>query len=515
MAFISPSGDGMKVILKIPSSKETHELSCSAIEDYYKDEALDNFKDLCRICFESYDPGIYYNPASEVFSILKEEKIVKKSINTDGDIIVDFDEIIDKLVVWLKKKGEDYIDGNKHNYLVKLSSACNRFGIPEKDCLSKLIYKFINKASSVSPEDYKKIIRDVYKNYGNLACTAHFINGEKIVNNIDNKEISDKEILDVSISLKDVIFLDNVRDSMLRTFHTGSARGETTYYEDIDEVYRVRRRELTLFHGIMNHGKSTMLMQLCLIKAFKDGYKFAVFSPESDPPDDFYDDLVHTYIGKPTQPSFKSQMTKEEYIKGMNFIKDHFFYIYPDDEFPTPDYINLRFEELIKKFKIDGCIIDPYNQLDNDLRKSGGREDQYLSSFLTKQKRFAQTHDIFMWIVTHPRGNLSKNKEGNYECPDVYDLSGGAMWSHKVDNVICIYRPYFSTDKTNPVTWFVSQKIKKQKLCGRPGQVIMTFDWLACRYYIMAGSRVHPIDVNIEEKKQEDFDFFDQKEAPF
>src|SRR5678815_3670916 len=57
-AFISPSGDGLKVVVRIPPVAATHHLSCKALFDYYKDEALDPFEDVSRVCFESYDPDI-------------------------------------------------------------------------------------------------------------------------------------------------------------------------------------------------------------------------------------------------------------------------------------------------------------------------------------------------------------------------------------------------------------------------------------------------------------------------
>ena len=282
---------------------------------------------------------------------------------------------------------------------------------------------------------------------------------------------------------KDIIYLDSVRESMIQSFKTGRSRGESTHFRNIDNHFRWKRGELTLVHGIMNHGKSILLMQLCLAKAYYDEAKWAFFSPEQNPPDDFYDDLVHMLVGKNTQPFYNNQMTLDEYGKGMDFVRDHFIYIYPEDESPTPEYINMRFAQVIKKHKIDGCVIDPYNQLDNDIRKMGGREDLYLSSFLTKQKRFALNNNIYMAIITHPNSGIQKNGHGDYSMPNVYDLSGGAMWSNKCDNVVCVYRPFYTSNKKNRETIFSSQKIKKQKLNGIPGDVKLEFYIPSMRFF--------------------------------
>jgi len=373
----------------------------------------------------------------------------------------------------------------------------------------------------VDPKDIHQIADKIYKNFASTACTAHFSKEGKPIETVSKQElIYDK--INISLPLTDVIYLDNVRDSMLHSFRTGRSQGETTHFKFIDEHFRWKRGELTLMHGIMNQGKSTMIMQLCLIKAVFDNYKYAFFSPEQDPPDDFYDDLIFMYTGKNTQINYPNQMPEDEYIRAMDFIKDHFFYIYPENETPTPEYINARFVEVIKKHNVDGCIIDPYNQMDNDIKKNGGREDLYLSAFLTQQKRFAQQYKIFMVIIAHPKGSLSKKDTGDYEQPGFYDLSGGAMWSNKCDNILCTYRPYYSSDYERRDVQFISQKIKKQKLCGIPGKVELIFKRNYMRYYEMNGQYEipNPLD-QVNEKvvknyyeKENEFEFINEK-PPF
>ena len=483
IAFRSPSGDGIKLIIKIPPNINTHADSCRALTEYFNHEKLDEFKDIARVCFESYDPNIYVNYDSKEFILLKEEQKKIKNNHPIGEYIYDFDEIYTNILKWIDNKFEHYSDGNKHKFLVKISAACLRFGLPEIVTTNKLVhdYSVVSGCEAVAPDDIAKIVNAVYRNYIHTSGSAHFEKSGNARMN-DNTEFN-LEKIDITIPLKDVIYLDAVRDEMKKNFKTGLNIGETTHFTNsIDNHYRMKRGELTLFHGIGNHGKSTFLMQILLIKSVKDNYRWAIFGPEQFPASDFYDDLVHMYIGKNTLPNYRDQMSEHEYDIGMDFVKDHFYYIYPEDESPTPEYINTRFAEVIKKHRVDGCVIDPYNQLDNDMSKSNGREDLYLSSFLTKQKRFAQHLDIFMFIVSHPKTGVSKNADGNYSEPNTYDLSGGAMWTNKMDNIICIYRPFASSDKKSTLTKFISQKIKKQKLCGRPGEVECNFSLVSMRF---------------------------------
>lgn len=478
MAFVSPSGDGLKVIIRIPPNIKTHADSCRAITEYFNEETLDEFKDVARVCYISSDPDIYINPNSEVFTTLVKEKVEYEKHYVPGDTITDTKEIYEGLVKWIDKV-ESYTDGNKHKYLVKLASACLRFGIPEMDCASWLYFDYATKASRVDRKDFDKIVRDVYKNYGHTACTAHFEEKEKPVYTATKKVVKE-EIFDIEIGDKDIIYLDNVRQSMFEGFKTGKAKGTTTYFPDFDKHWTWRKKELNFLGGIGNIGKTTMLNNLMVIKAVKEGWKFAVFSPEQDPPDDFYNDLIHTYIGKSTEPYHDNQMSEQEYKQAMDFIEKHFFYIFPESASPTPEYMNTCFETVIKKHKVDCCVIDPFNQLDNDWRKYN-RDDLYISEFLSKAKRFAQKHNISYFIAGHPKGNLQKNGQ-DYEMPNVYDYAGGAMWNNKTDNILCYHRPNATSDPGDTMCYFASQKIKKRKLTGTPGYCEMKFNILENRF---------------------------------
>lgn len=503
-AFVSPSGDGLKVLVKIPASEKTHARSCKALASYFCEETLDNFEDVSRVCYESWDPDIYYNPKSRVFEKLADK--LPETTTAPAAMITDSEEVIDNLVTWLDKK-ETYQDGNKHKYLVKLAAACNRFGVSEHDAAGSLVRRY--QRETAPSKDIEKIVKDVYRNYTQDFGRSSF---EATGTPIDRVTRKPMETPILELPVKDIILLDAVEDTMLSNYHNGRSMGETTHFPTLDEHFRWKRGELTLMHGIANHGKTTALLHLCLIKAVKDGYKYAVFSPEQFPPDDFYDDLVHSYIGKNTQPQYDDQMTEAEYRRGMKFVKEHFFYIYPESEAPTPEYIMNCFEAAIEKYKVDGCIIDPYNQLDNDLSKAGYREDQYLSRVLTKTKRFAQTHDIFMMIITHPKSGLRKNDLGDYEVPDVFDLSGGAMWSNKCDNILYTHRPMFSSHRGSSSVVIGSQKIKKQNRNGKPGDTNFEFDYRSMRFIDIAAGKIHPLE---ETEPENEIPWTINNEAPF
>jgi len=496
MAFVSPSGDGLKVIVKIPPNVNTHKSSCAALNEYYG-ATLDDFKDVSRVCFESYDKYIYYNPKSEIFQDLKEVQQRENKLFQN-----DYSIIFDNLVKWIEKI-DTYQDGNKHKFLVKLTGACNRFGIPEIMASGYLIGQYIHKASKVNPNDYTKIVSKIYSNYSYQFGTCYFEKNEPL--HKETKVKLDKRVFDLDLKTKDIIYLDSIKDKMLINFKDGYKLGETTYFPDLDNHWTWLKGEINLFGGIMNHGKSTFVYQIALIKSIKDGTKWGVFSPEQNPPTYFYDDLIHTYIGLNTNKRFNNQMSEEQYRQGMNFVKEYFYYIYPENDNPTPEYINNCFKALINKHGISGCITDPFNQLENDWGKTG-RDDRYLSDYLNKEKRFALDNNIYKIIVAHPKGNLTKQTNGNYEPPNVFDFAGGAMWGNKCDNIIVIHRPEYTTNKNDTNVDVIVQKIKKQKIVGIPGNITMNFNRMTNRFYF---GNFNPLE---NQKKEEQWE---SKPIPF
>jgi hypothetical protein len=125
------------------------------------------------------------------------------------------------------------------------------------------------------------------------------------------------------------------------------------------------------------------------------------------------------------------------------------------------------FLELIVKEKVDGCDIDPFNQLTNEYSKFQ-RSDKYLEWVHSIFGRFAQINNVFFWIIAHPR-QMQKAGDGNYPCPDVFDLTDGAMWNNKMDNILIYHRPLAQTDPQNPIAEFHSKKIRRQKVVGKKG----------------------------------------------
>lgn len=135
--FVSPSGDGLKQVVKIPQDPNNHRLYFNALNEYFDCPEFDTTtKDVCRVCYESYDPDIYVNEFSFVWDVQKED--VKKVHDTTDYTIThsptirlnDDTEVVRRLLIWWEREF-GMVEGAKNNNLHLLAMAFNEFGISE------------------------------------------------------------------------------------------------------------------------------------------------------------------------------------------------------------------------------------------------------------------------------------------------------------------------------------------------------------------------------------------------
>jgi len=292
-----------------------------------------------------------------------------------------------------------------------------------------------------------------------------YLGADVVKNIINNAE---------SIPVDGVYYLEDIFESMLDNFRKGIVLAPSTHFSEMDEYFRWKKGDITLCTGYGNHGKSFFMLQMMLIKSIHSGWKWAIFSPENFPANDFYDDIIEMYVGK-----WLNDMSEEEYIDACLFIDQHFFYVYPDNEHDI-NSINEKFRHLILKKGVDGVMIDPFNQLDSN-QKAYQREDQYLSEILKDIKRFALLNNVVYVVIAHPK-NPSHVSGQPLPVVDMYDIAGGAMWGNKSDQILSYYRPNFHENKNSPEVTIYVQKLKRKRTGGQLGQFDLTLIWAKKRY---------------------------------
>lgn len=277
-----------------------------------------------------------------------------------------------------------------------------------------------------------------------------------------------------------VFTAEDSEDQLYDYWERGLPKGTTTYFPSIDQHWKWRA-DVNLVTGYNNEGKTLMMLQLAIVKAKREGWKFAIFSPENLPQAELWEDMAHTYIGKTMDKAGgRNRMTKAELGDAIDFLKSHFFLVSPD-EGSSPDLLLEKFAHLVHTKGIRGVIIDPYNQIEHRM-DLGETEHLYASRFMSMLKKFQIQYNVCVLLVMHmitPRNTATGE---NYAEPSKYGIKGGGTFSDKADNVIIVWRPHARTDPQDPTVMFKSDKIKKVKLTGVLGSKLLSYDYRSNRY---------------------------------
>jgi hypothetical protein len=190
--WISPSGKGLKALVKIPKDVENHKEYFKALKLYYNHKNWDDSgSDVSRFCFESYDPDLYINDNSKLWDKIDLPE-VEDIGSVDVSIPVKSDNlIINNLLKWFELK---YNSSERNNSLFKLASALNDFGI-NKSVAEQTLYQF--EQPGFDRSEIYKILNSAYKKTN--AFGTKFFEDKTIKQKIE-KQIrigkSKKEVID-------------------------------------------------------------------------------------------------------------------------------------------------------------------------------------------------------------------------------------------------------------------------------------------------------------------------------
>jgi len=210
--FLSPSGNGLKVLVKIPIDETNHTNYFNSLKTYFNSEYFDETcKNVSRVCYESYDPLIHINDNSSVWDKIEEPEY--KEVNKHRDVatipITDENKIVDILVKWWVKKFP-MEEGQRNQNCFVLASAFNDFGI------NRELAKYVLNQYATKDFNQREIIRTIDSAYSNTQnFGTKYYEDEERVNTIKVKlkrGMSKKEVRD---ELKDKDIEDNVIEAVL------------------------------------------------------------------------------------------------------------------------------------------------------------------------------------------------------------------------------------------------------------------------------------------------------------
>ncbi len=224
--FISPSGKGLKVLIKVPADVDNHVKYFMALQQYFDSEFFDSTsKNISRVCYESYDPLIHINEDSLIWDKITDTPIVME--NKEVTIpITDQTKIVEILVKWWEKK-YPMNEGQRNQNAFILASSFNDFGI-EKSLAEYVLNGFQSQDFTIN--EIKKTIDSAYANLSNFG-TRVYEDSEKI-NQIKSNILKGKSKTDIKKYFDEVDekVLDSVIDrveeeSFDNKFWTKSKKG--------------------------------------------------------------------------------------------------------------------------------------------------------------------------------------------------------------------------------------------------------------------------------------------------
>lgn len=200
-SFISPSGDGLKVLVKIPlvdNNEDYRDYYVELMKYFGKYHELDSAtKDLARACYLSFDENLYLNNESELFTerFLRPLKKETKIVNIP---LTNIDDVADRLDKWFTKR---WSATNRNNNLHAYARQMNAFGVDKSTCES---YLFRYEQSDFKVNEIQKLIDSAYRQTAEF--NTKFFEDTKRVNEIKNIAIAGESVEKLKNKIKDIDF---------------------------------------------------------------------------------------------------------------------------------------------------------------------------------------------------------------------------------------------------------------------------------------------------------------------
>jgi len=166
-SFISPSGNGLKILIKINSDKADHKEAFLLVQAHYeailKLEIDKSGKDVTRLCFYSWDENLYLNENSKTFETQVKEEIQNIVLPTVPKVtkpepIEDQYAIYNHCIKFTEKKVQ-FLNGSRNVFVHQLACNLNRKGVALQEALGYILTDF--------GYDEKEVTQAVNSAYGN------------------------------------------------------------------------------------------------------------------------------------------------------------------------------------------------------------------------------------------------------------------------------------------------------------------------------------------------------------
>lgn len=427
--WVSPSGDGVKALVKIPKEPENHEAYYMGILGRYPQ--LDSTsRNISRVCYESYDPEIYIAQDFEIWNEkgeLEDSKPAPVKPSQVDNIFTDYNKVNQVLNII-----RNSVDGQKHHDLLKACKLAGGFiasGCVDEFEITRLIEQEIFSKGVNNEEGTKKTIQD---------GISH------------GKGLPIQDVL--SKSNKDFSFLseDKNEDEWLNMVRTNSVpQGYGIDSSHFDNHFRLKKKTMVGVFGADNTGKTTFTIFIMVCYAKKHGLKFLLLCKENNSAS-VRQKIMEVYCGQ-----WLHQVSDLKYKEALDFSKKYFDIMDNNFEINQDNFFQVL-EKAVAKSNYFSIFIDPYNSIQYD----SNPKSNY--AFIDKIRAFQNKHDVSFIISMHISTEKARNwvysdKEsisifddetnsqdvavgGQPRIPRKNFVEGGQPIANKLDDIIIVHR---------------------------------------------------------------------------
>jgi hypothetical protein len=166
--FISPSGNGLKILVKIDTPKTEHKETFLKVQAHYESilklEIDKSGKDVTRLCFYSWDENLYLNENASTFHTelvsVSAQTVFPSVVEGTQQPTTDNSEAIYNHCVNFTEKKVQFVNGSRNVFVHQLACNLNRKGIALQQALGYILTDF--------GYDEKEVTQAVNSAYGNL-----------------------------------------------------------------------------------------------------------------------------------------------------------------------------------------------------------------------------------------------------------------------------------------------------------------------------------------------------------
>lgn len=455
-AWISPSGDGIKMLVRI-TNPERHRDHFRALQAYFSKQygvnADPSGLNESRACFESYDPDIVVNESAVKFGAFQ-------SRESESQTAVNKDKYTDYMKLNLAAKMIRVAeDGNKHAALLKAARLCGGYianGRMEEDEVIRVLHREICKRNVESEDQALSTIRDGIE-LGKKDPIKTIVSNEKSAQR--EMLLNDGDMSFISSDDEDFRWIDSYANGNINVgLDTGDA--------DLDKYFRYKK-EFVIINGHSNVGKTTMALYMMVNATVRHGWKWVVYSSEN-----------RTSSLKMTLMQFGfnrrvNEMSYDQRKVAYKWVQEHFTVINNNQVYSYSDII-IFLEKVLRNQTCDAVFVDPYNSLKLDMTGSNiGVHDYHYeaaSEFLT----FSKANNVAVWLNMHAVTEAQRRKgdDGLPVAPYAEDTEGGGKFVNRADCFITIHRKVQAPDPSiRKTTEFHVRKVRETETGGAPSPI--------------------------------------------